>query len=507
MAAFVTMLCVVWSVPNYFASMPSWYNMFFATFGIAALIKYVETGRPGWLVAAGAAGGVSFTIKSTAVYYIAGAILFLLTRELIESSGDTAVRRGHAAIALKVGIAVLLPTAIILLVRSQWGMPAFAHLVMPIALVGVLTAWLEAAWGSRATPGRIRRGVQVIAPFALGIALPVAAFALVYALSGSIDDLWQGVFVTPQRRVAVASRPLPPSEMLLRLIPYAAILLVSLSSTRQPRALLWLEGALIAALAALLATSTRPASYQILWNFSRQLNIVAALAAGWVLYRTLRSKWPPSHAEQGALLLVSVMAFESLIEFPFGAPIYFCYTAPFVVLSLFATIQVQQPSIAARSFHFAFAVALMGFAVGCLNPGGLWSIGVDSQPYRVVNARMPRARLRIHAGNRAEYAKVVAWIKAYGQGPYLYATPDCPELYFLSGLQNPTRTFYEAFNRDPLTADAVLDLVNRHDINLVVVNLQPEFSGPIDPQIERALAARFPNTATVGRFIVRWRTT
>jgi hypothetical protein len=504
MAAFVTILCIVWSVPNYFASMPSWYNTFFATFGIAALLKYVETGRPRWLIAAGAAGGVSCTIKSTAVYYIAGAILFLLTRELIESSGATTVRRVQAAIALKIGIALMVPAAIVLLVWSQWGLPAFAHFVMPIVLVVVLTVWLEAAWGSRATPGRIRRGARLIAPFILGAALPVAAFALLYALSGSADDLWQGVFVTPQRRVAVASSPLPPSEMLLRLIPYAAVLLVSSSGTRQPRALLWLEGALIVVLGVLLATSTSLVSYRILWNFSRQLNIVAALAGVWVLFRVLRSKWPPSQAEQGLLLLVCVMAFESLIEFPFAASIYFCYTAPFVVLALFAAIQVQQPNIAARRFHFVVAVALMVFAVARLNPGGVWAIGFEYQPYRVVNAAMPRVRLRIGEGDRADYATVLGLINAHAQGRYLYATPDCPELYFLSGLQNPTRTFYEAFNRDPLTADAVLDLVNRHDINVVVVNLRPEFSGPIDPEIDQALAARFPHAATVGRFMVRW---
>src|SRR5262249_3659035 len=32
-AAAVTLLGVVWSVPNYYAGMPSWYNLFFATFG------------------------------------------------------------------------------------------------------------------------------------------------------------------------------------------------------------------------------------------------------------------------------------------------------------------------------------------------------------------------------------------------------------------------------------------------------------------------------------------
>jgi hypothetical protein len=244
----------------------------------------------------------------------------------------------------------------------------------------------------------------------------------------------------------------------------------------------------------------------MLWNFSRQLNSVAAVGAVWVLYRALRSKWPAAAAEQALLALVCVMAFESLIEFPFAAPIYFCYTAPFVVLSLFAAIQVQQPEPAARRFHFAVAAALMLFAVGCLNPSWLRAMGNECNPYRVVNARMRRSRLWIEEGERFDYATVLGLISAHARGRYLFATPDCPEVYFLSGMKNPTRTFYEAFNRDRLTAGAVLDLVDRHDISVIVINLWPEFSGPVDPAIDRALAARFPNSQAVGRFMVRWRT-
>src|SRR5206468_3004365 len=40
-AGAVTLLAVVWSVPNYPAAMPSWYNLFLATFGVAALLRYV----------------------------------------------------------------------------------------------------------------------------------------------------------------------------------------------------------------------------------------------------------------------------------------------------------------------------------------------------------------------------------------------------------------------------------------------------------------------------------
>src|ERR1019366_9387 len=52
-AGAVTLLAVAWSVPNYPGPMPSWYNLFFATFGAAALFRYLEVGSRRWLLAAG----------------------------------------------------------------------------------------------------------------------------------------------------------------------------------------------------------------------------------------------------------------------------------------------------------------------------------------------------------------------------------------------------------------------------------------------------------------------
>jgi hypothetical protein len=46
----VTLLAVAWSVPNYSAAMPSWYNLFFATFGLAALLPITPlTPSMGWM--------------------------------------------------------------------------------------------------------------------------------------------------------------------------------------------------------------------------------------------------------------------------------------------------------------------------------------------------------------------------------------------------------------------------------------------------------------------------
>ena len=72
-AALVAITALVWSVPNYPASVPSWFNLFFATFGTLALLRGLETGRRRWMVLAGLAGGVSFLFKLSGVFYLLGA--------------------------------------------------------------------------------------------------------------------------------------------------------------------------------------------------------------------------------------------------------------------------------------------------------------------------------------------------------------------------------------------------------------------------------------------------
>ena len=81
-AALVTALAMTWTLPNYFAAVPSYYNLFLATFGMVALARHVDTDRRYWLGIAGAFGGLAFLIKSAGgFYFVAAALLFLVCRE------------------------------------------------------------------------------------------------------------------------------------------------------------------------------------------------------------------------------------------------------------------------------------------------------------------------------------------------------------------------------------------------------------------------------------------
>ena len=104
-----------------------------------------------------------------------------------------------------------------------------------------------------------------------------------------------------------------------------------------------------------------------------------------------------------------------------------------------------------------------------------------------------------------EYERLVAVLQARASGGFLYATPDCPEVYFLSGLRNPTRTFFD-FSDDPVGRTArILDALEENRVQVVALNRRPHFSGEVPPDLAAELALRFPRTMQIGRFEVRWR--
>src|SRR6266540_213585 len=81
LSGLITLLAVVWSLPNYFAGSVSWYNLFLATWGTLALLRHVETGRRRSLFLAGALAGISCLFKVIGAHFIAASLLFLVYRE------------------------------------------------------------------------------------------------------------------------------------------------------------------------------------------------------------------------------------------------------------------------------------------------------------------------------------------------------------------------------------------------------------------------------------------
>ncbi len=484
-AGALTALGVAWSLPQYSAAMPSWYNLFFATFGTAALLRHLETGRRRWLFAAGVAGGVSCLVKIVGLYYVAAVLIFLVYRErvLLESSPRRPDRHwGAYPVAIGVGLSGFV-ALLVWLVHRRLGVSEIVHFVLPGAALATFVA-LECATAVQGGRQRVAALLRLVTPFAFGFVIPIAVFVIPYLRSGAGAALWHGLFITPTRRLDFAAAGLPEAATLLGTLP-VALLLGLLPLPRIPARRIVLAILLLALIAFLIL------SRHAVWYTIRPLVPLTVVAGTWVLVRH-GAEISPLRRQQ-VLLLLSVTALWSLVQFPFSRPIYFFYVAPLAGLAVLALVasQVRRPD--------ALAGAVLGLYL-------LFAV-VDTHPSREPVARLGSSRggLVVGARDAARYDSLVGVLHAHASGGYTYATPDCPEVYFLAGLANPTRTLFEFLSDTTGQTARVLRALEDHHVTAIALNRMPAFSGPLPQDQQDSLAARYPRIDSLDRFTVRWR--
>jgi len=504
-AGCVTLLAVAWSLPSYTAPMPSWYNLFLATFGVAALFRFLEDRRARWLFAAGIAGGLSVLVKVIGLYYLAAVALFLV------SQAHADARTTHAAGARGAGYAAFVTAgltlfvgALLLLVRRQAHAPELVHFVLPGASIAALLAHDEWRRPAGLAGARFRALARLAGPFLAGAALPMLLFAIPYLRSGSLGSLIDGVFLIPARRFDSASSPMLPLSALLALLLPAAFVALGIrhpSWLHRPRALhpVLLGGALL-----LLATGWSALAYRLVWNSARML--LPALVVLGVLALARRSSADGPLDRSRALLLLSVTALCGLVQFPFSVAIYFCYVAPLVILLALALYRHLPPQ--PTWMPVALVALYMGFGLLRINGGAQFGMGrFFLRASAIPMAPLPgtRAGIRAPSVTVAEYTTVVTLLGTHARGGYTWAAPDSPEIYFLSGLHNPTRSLYDFFDDTTGYTARTLATLESRGISAIVHNRRPPFSRPLPADLVAALTARYPNAAEAGPYLVRWR--
>jgi len=499
----LTVLAAMWSFPAYPAAMPSWYILFLGTFGVAALLRYIDDPRNRWLVLAGVAGGLTVLAKVSGIFFIAGAAMFLVQREQLEEArGGKRLAGGNRAwfVILLVGL-VFLVGALAMLVRRRFSPGMFLHFVLPAA--SLAAAMLVTEW--RMGPGPLRHRIagcfRTLLPFLAGVALPVGAFALSYALRGQLGELLYGVFVLPSLRMQFAAIRPPGPASLMAALPLLALVVPwpRLSNRRKLVNVALLAGVL---LTLVVVSSTSAWLYGRTWLSVRSLGPVAVVAGAVMLARA-RGLFAADAARAERLALVLwVLALVSLLQFPFAAPIYYCYVAPFVLLAIVAVAPVN-PTVprAVPALVVAFYVA---FAIWRIHPGSVFSYGLYYEADRQTEPlRLPRAGLTVTHDDQQVYERLVGLVQLHAQNGVVLALPDAPEVSFLAGRANPTRALFEFFDA-PLSADSTLALAAARGVTTVVVNGKPGFSPVLSPAVLEALRARYPSAEQVGQFLVLW---
>ena len=509
-AAAITLLAVAWSVPNYAAAVPSWYNLFFGSFGSAALFRFIDDHRRRWLLLAGLCGGLSIVVKLVGLYFVAGVLLFLLFREQYlsntrhpESSRRSLLYTG----ALVTGVALFAVAILTLALRIPDGGRGVLYFAFPGFALASLLAVRELTGVRGGIKDRAGTILSMAVPFGIGVVMPIAAFLVLYIRSGALPNLLQGAFVLPASRFAFATMA-PPSPLVMSSVLSVVLVVLIACRYRGPVARALTAALAVGGFAAILYLSaTSPPVYRLAWH-SVGTAIPLTVLAGTVILGIPRfAQLLPPVRQQQIMLLIAATALMSLVQIPFAAPIYYCYVAPMAILAAAAvsTCMMEAPP---RFLLGTVAVFYFLFAVWLFTPGFLHNMGFSYAPdTQTQRLELPRAGgLRLDPLEVQMYEELIPLVQSHAGGGFIYAGPDCPEIYFLSGLSNPTRMLYDFLDSDSETrTKRVLSALETHNVNVVAINAAPGFSGRMRPDLQTTLEQRYPQSTKVGRFQVRWR--
>lgn len=496
-AALITITAFVWSVPNYPAPVPSWYNLFFATFGILAILRATETAQRRWLFVAGAAGGISFLFKLSGVFSLLGGGLALIVASLPRRT-DGGPPRPDARIAAAVVSLVLLGIVVALaLPIARSGMREFARLVIPLALL--LTALILREWndGGQGVRERSRALFAMFGPFVLGAALPVVGYALFLLAAGALPATFEGVLVTPFRRVQFTGvHPPAPTALVYSLL--LGLLLIPRADSRGARVLAVV--ATIVGCLIVVGSADHYQLYQIGWHSVWGLPALAALgASALLLTRTDRDE----RMSTAAVMLTVVALSALLVEFPFARPIYTLYAIPLTMLAVMAIVRAEgrTPPI----LQLVVTCFVLTFGLLRVNPGTVWSMGNKfERSQELVLLELPRGGLRVKPAAAELYEALIGTVDQLAPGRTLWAGPDAPEVYFLSGVPNRTRTMFDFLDADA-SQTTILERIRLTEASLVVLKLRTSFSSPPDSATIAALRSEFPFERRFASFLVLWK--
>jgi hypothetical protein len=196
------------------------------------------------------------------------------------------------------------------------------------------------------------------------------------------------------------------------------------------------------------------------------------------------------------MVLISLAAVCTLVQYPWAASIYLSYSLPLTLLAAVAIIATarKQPGTyvlaAVAGFYLLFGAVML----------------VPDYVYEFTHkvGRMDELHLQRAGGLRinyaANYAGLIQFLQQHSPNGLLYAGNDCPELYFLSGLRNVTRDDGGA------PPEEVLKALQSDDLKVVVINEAPLFPfARMKPEVRAEVMRKFPHSLQTGIFHVFWR--
>jgi hypothetical protein len=158
------------------------------------------------------------------------------------------------------------------------------------------------------------------------------------------------------------------------------------------------------------------------------------------------------------------------------------------------------PLLPVPVFYLAFIVLL-------IMPSQIYARGLSLTPVAQKAFTLPRAAgLHGEAGLVDLYQRAVAEVAKHKGNMPIYAVPDSAEFYFLAASRNPTPILWEFLAGPDREPNRILDGVDEAGVRVVIISHRSgNDSGPPAPELLAGLRRRFPQSAAVGFFEIRWK--
>ena len=167
-------------------------------------------------------------------------------------------------------------------------------------------------------------------PFCIGVAVPVVVFLIPYLRRHAVGQ-WLSTILGA--RIQVQHWANAPSHTGLAILCIPLLLILLFNSECKDRRTRTVTTAILAVALSLLllrAQSSAVLSGLIWYSVADFLPIVVVVAVVLLLRKNLGE----TSLQKRLMLLTSVTALLSLGQFPYAAPVYFCFAFPFLVLTL-----------------------------------------------------------------------------------------------------------------------------------------------------------------------------
>lgn len=498
LAALLTICATTWSVPNYTASMPSWYNLFFALFAIYFLIKHFESRKNYWILFCGTMLGASIAIKIIGIYLAIALLLAILYDELtITKSNDNLSRHPSRIINLLILVFILLPNIfILLLLWPNISLSSIFYFALPIHLLTFPIINIFLSKKNHLETYTFKNIVFKFLLLLLGALVAVLPLLMQYKNTHELKSFFYGVFILPQARLQKAFYPLPKFDAILTILPFILLALTGISNNLKYSK--WLAYISLTVWCSIILLKFPGQEYLASWHPLRALVFVIALSLS---FQSLIYK----HPSRLQYLLGIGAAWCSLVQYPYSSATYLCYCAPIIILALAAF--TTKANLKTKQAWLLILIFYTGFGLLIVNRGDIRSLGTTGHTAPAYKAlELTRAGIEVESYYENMYEDTIREIhRITNNNELIYAGPESPEIYFLAERKNPTRFIFEFMRPDKSSFEHIKTILAQEKIRLVAINTTTEFFNTFDDKSIYELASIYPYSKKIGRFILFWK--